>query len=195
MLKKYYLKIYIAANNFSNVICFDNHYERDLYITDCKAYYKSGIYFSQWEISGSDALQEQVAIMQRQLQAGYDSQIADLQRRISKYKSQLSSKCDDCMYKLQADTLQASYDRLSQNLKLLQDSYEQAKQAGKQAQDAYINTIATLDKILTTKDDKYIDEQMDALQDTLPKVGGLLQVNARLALAYTLHLIASLKSG
>lgn len=191
---KYYLKIYIAANNFSNIICFNSQFERDLYITDCKAYYKSGIYFSTWEIAGSDVLQEQVNIMQRQLQVGFDSQIADLQRRIAKYKSLLSSKCDDCIYKSQADTLQASYDRLSQNLKSLQDSYEQVKQAGKQAQDIYINTIATLDKLLTTKDDKYISEQMDVLQDTLPRVGALLQVNARLALAYTLHLIANSKS-
>jgi uncharacterized phage infection (PIP) family protein YhgE len=194
-MTKYYLKIYIAANNFSSVLVFNNQYERDLYINDCKAQYRAGgVYFSQWEISGSDALQEQVNIMQRQLVAGYDSQFADLQRRISKYKSLLSSKCDDCMYKSQADTLQASYDRLQDNLKQLQDSYEQAKQAGKQAQDAYINTIATLDKILTTKDDNTINEYLDTLQDTLPKVGGLLQVNARLALAYTLHLIANSKS-
>lgn len=194
MLTKYYLKIYIAANNFSNVLRFDNHYERDLYINDCKAYYKSGIYFSTWEIFGSESLQEQIEIMQRQLQTGFDSQIADLQRRISKYKRQLSSMCNECLHKSQADTLQKSYDVLRQNLKQLQDKYEQEKQACKQAQDTYINTIATLDKLLTTKDDTYISEQVDALQDTLPKVGGLLQVNARLALAYSLHLIANSKS-
>jgi hypothetical protein len=193
-MTKYYLKIYIAANNFNSVLVFNSQFERENYIHDVQAQYRAGgVYFNQWEISGNDQIQEQVQKMQAGVQAGYNLQIAELQRRIAKYKIQLSSKCNECIYKSQKDTLQASYDRLKQNLKLLQDKYEQEKQAGKQAQDAYINTIATLDKILTTKDDKYISEQMDALQDTLPRVGGLLQVNARLALAYTLHIIATSK--
>jgi hypothetical protein len=186
MLTKYYLKIYIAANNFSNVLCFDNHYDRDLYINDCKAYYKSGIYFSTWEISGNQLLQDQINIAQRQLQAGYDSQIADLQRRISKYKNLLSSKCSECIYKSQADTLQKSYDRI-------RDNYKDAQEKYKHILDTNNNTYSIIDTLAYTDSDKTINEYTEQLQDSLQKVGELRQINVRLVLAYILNLIDNAK--
>ena len=182
-MTKYYLKIYIAANNFSNIICFNSRYERENYIHDLQAQYRAGgVYFSTWEISGNDQIQAQVQKMQAGLQSGYDLQIVDLQRRISKYKCLLSSKCNECLTKSQLDTLQKSYDRLRYINKDMQDILDNNN-----------NTYSIIYTLAYTDSDDIINEYMEHLQDSLRKVGELRQVNARLVLAYMLNLISNSK--
>lgn len=188
MLTKFYLKIYIAANNFNSVLFFNSHYERENYIHDVQAQYRAGgVYFSQWEISGNEQVQAQVQKMQAGLQSGYDLQIVDLQRRIEKYKSIADNKCNECLTKSQLDTLQKSYDRLRFINKDMQDKY-------KHILDNNNNTYSTIDTLLYTDNDSTINEYMEKLQNSLQKVGELRQVNARLVLAYILNLISNSKS-